>query len=306
MELRTLQSFVVLAEEQHFHRAADRLHLAQPALSQQIKRLEKDLGAQLFARTTRRVDLTDAGRVLLLEARQVLAASERARSAVLHAASGELGSVRIGFVTSAAMGLVPSILLAVRERWPRLELDLVEANTGEQLEALAAGEVDVGIVREIRPGPMLRITTLVEERLVLALHTSHPLSERAAVALPELSEETFIALPRSSAPLLTDHVAGLCATAGFRQDVGHVARQFATILGLVSASMGVAIVPESMRALRLPGLVYLDLTDPGATSTVSVVTAEDRADSALVRNVVAAITETGPTAAARWTPGPRG
>lgn len=290
MELRTLRSFVVLAEEQHFHRAADRLHIAQPALSQQIKRLEKDLGAQLFARTTRRVDLTDAGRVLLAEARRVLASSERARSAVAHAASGELGSVRIGFVTSAATGLVPSILLAVRERWPRLELELVEATTGEQLEAFAAGELDVGIVREVLPDPTLRITTLVVERLVAAVHASHPLSGRGAVALSELRGETFVALPRSSAPLLTDHVAGLCAAAGFHQDVGHVARQFATILGLVSASLGVAIVPESLRALRLPDLVHLDLTDPGAVSTVSVVTTQERAGSALVRNVVAAIT----------------
>lgn len=290
MELRTLHSFVVLAEEQHFHRAADRLHIAQPALSQQIKRLERDLGAQLFARTTRRVDLTDAGRVLLTEARRVLASSERARSAVAHAASGELGSVRIGFVTSAATGLVPPILLAVRERWPRLDLELVEATTGEQLAALAAGGLDIGIAREVHDGTGLRVTALVVERLVAAVHSSHPLSARGAVALSELRDERFVTLPRSSTPLLTDHVAGLCAIAGFRQDVAHVARQFPTILGLVSASLGVAIVPESLRALRLPGLVYLDLTDAGATSTISVVTTEERAEAPLVRNVVAAIT----------------
>lgn len=290
MDLRTLRAFVVLAEEQHFHRAAERLFIAQPALSQTIKRLETQLHVTLFNRTTRSVELTDAGRVLLTEARQVLAAADRAESAVRHAASGELGTVRIGFVASAALGLVPTILLAVQQRWPRLELELVEATTGEQLTALRSGELDIGIAREVHPSPDLLVTPLVEERLLAAVPSGHPLADRGRIALHDLREQAFIAPPRGATPLLSDHVAALCAAAGFRQTIAHHALQFPTILGLVAANTGIAIVPEAMRVLRLPGLTYLELDDPRATTHLSAVTTTTRADSALLRNVMTAIT----------------
>ncbi len=292
MELRHLRSFVVLAEEQHFHRAAERLHIAQPALSQQIKRLEQELHAPLFVRTTRSVELTDAGRVLLAEARRVLAAADRAASAVQHAASGELGTVRIGFVASAALGLVPRILLAVQERWPRLELQLVEATTEEQLRALRDGEMDLGIARELQQRlPDLRVRRLLEERLIVAVHETHPLAAREKVALADLREERFIVFPRTRVSRLLDHIMELCAAAGFRPEIAHEAVQFPTILGLAAANTGIAIVPDSMRALRLPGLRYLDLTDRRAFSTMSVVTPRD-ATTPLVDNVLAAIMAT--------------
>jgi len=290
VDLRTLRAFVVLAEEQHFHRAAERLFIAQPALSQTIKRLENQLHVALFTRTTRSVALTDAGRVLLTEARQVLAAADRALSAVRHAASGELGTVRIGFVASAALGLVPTILLAVQQRLPRLELELVEATTGEQLTALRSGELDIGIAREAHPSPDLLVTPLVEERLLAAVPTGHPLADQGRVTLHDLRDEAFIAPPRGATPLLSDHVAALCAAAGFRQTIAHEALQFPTILGLVAANTGIAIVPEAMRVLRLPGLAYLELDDPRATSHISAVTTTARADTALLRNVMTAIT----------------
>lgn len=294
MELRTLRAFVVLAEEEHFHRAAERLLIAQPALSQTIKRLEKQLHVQLFRRTTRSVTLTDAGQVLLTEARQVLSAADRALSAVQHAASGELGTVRIGFVASAALGLVPTILLAVQQQWPRLELELVEATTGEQLTRLRSGELDIGIAREAHPSPDLVVTPLARERLLAVVHASHPLAERGHVELRDLRDEVFIAPPRSATPLLSDHVSALCAAAGFRQTVAHEALQFPTILGLVAARTGIAIVPEAMKVLRLPGLVYLDLDDERATSQISAVTTAARADSTLLRNVMTAIMNPAP------------
>lgn len=293
MELRTLRSFVVLAEERHFHRAAERLHIAQPALSQQIKRLEQELHAQLFVRTTRSVELTDAGRVLLAEARRVLAAADRVVSAVQHAASGELGTVRIGFVASAALGLVPGILLAVQERWPKLELQLVEATTEEQLRALRNGEMDLGIARELQQRlPDLRVRRLMDERLVVAMHETHPLAGRDQVALAELSEERFIVFPRTRVSRLLDHIMGLCAAAGFRPQVAHEAVQFPTILGLAAANTGIAIVPAAMRALQLPGLRYLDLADRRATSTLSVVSGREGV-TPLVENVLGAIVATG-------------
>ena len=301
MDLRTLRAFVVLAEEQHFHRAAERLFIAQPALSQTIKRLEKQLHVALFIRTTRSVELTDPGRVLLTEARQVLAAADRALSAVRHAASGELGTVRIGFVASAALGLVPTILLAVQQRWPRLELELVEATTGEQLTALRSGELDIGIAREAHPSPGLLITPLVEERLVAAVPAGHHLADQGRIALRDLRDEVFIAPPRGATPLLSDHISALCAAAGFRQTIAHEALQFPTILGLVAANTGIAIVPEAMRVLRLPGLSYLGLTDERATSQLSVITTTIRSETALLRNVMSAIHAAGNPGTAKAT-----
>jgi DNA-binding transcriptional LysR family regulator len=287
-----LRYFVVLAEEQHFHRAAERLHIAQPALSQQIKRLEQELHAQLFIRTTRSVELTDAGRVLLDESRRVLAAADRATSAVRHAASGELGTVRIGFVASAALGLVPRILLAVQERWPKLDLQLVEATTEEQLRAIRDGEMDLGIARELQPRiPDLRVRPLLDERLVVAMHETHPLAARDRLALADLRDERFIVFPRTRVSRLLDHIMELCAAAGFRPEVAHEAVQFPTILGLAAANTGVAIVPDAMRALQLPGLRYLDLTDRRATSRMSVITGRE-GGTALVDNVLAAIIAT--------------
>ena len=297
MELRTLRYFVAVAEERHFHRAAERLHIAQPPLSQQIKRLEQELDAQLFVRTTRSVELTDAGRVLLDEARRVLAAADRAASAVRHAASGELGTVRIGFVASAALGLVPRVLLAVQQRWPRLDLQLVEATTEEQLRALHHDQLDLGIAREVQEQlPDLVVRTLLKERLVVAMHESHALAQRSELALADLRDEAFIVLPRTRASRLLDHIVGLCAAAGFRPVIAHEALQFPTILGLAAANTGIAIVPDAMRALRLPGLRYLDLTDETAVSTLSVVTGRAPL-TPLVQHVLTAVRATGSTAA---------
>ena len=292
MELRSLRYFVMVAEERHFHRAAERLHIAQPPLSQQIKKLEQELHTPLFVRTTRSVELTDAGRVLLVEARRVLAAASRATSAVRHAASGELGTVRIGFVSSAALNLVPRILLAVQRRWQRLDLQLVEATTEEQLESLRDGRLDIGIARELRDADDgdLTVATLFEEPLVVAVHETHRLAGRGQVALAELHNEAYIMFPREHASRLFDHVNQLCAAAGFRPTVSHEALQFPTILGLSAANTGIAIVPDAMRALQLPGLRYLAITDPSAVSTISVVTSRDR-ETPLVANVLTAIRE---------------
>ena len=292
MELRTLRSFVVVAEERHFHRSAERLHIAQPALSQQIKRLEQELHVQLFVRTTRSVELTDAGRVLLDEARRVLAAADRATSAVQHAASGELGTVRIGFVASAALGLVPNILLAVQARWPRLDLQLIEATTDLQLQALRDGHLDIGIAREVDASPDLSVRPLLVEPLIVAVHETHALAERDRVALAELRDERLIVFPRTQVSRLFDHISALCAGAGFRPQIAHEALQFPTILGLVAANTGIAIVPDSLRALRLPGLRYLDLVDSQATSTISVITTRERTTTPLVGNVVTAVLST--------------
>ncbi|GAA1948550.1 LysR family transcriptional regulator [Amycolatopsis minnesotensis] len=276
MELRQLRYFVAVAEEKNFRRAAERLHIAQPALSQQISKFENELHTELFRRTTRRVELTDSGRVLLAEGRRVLAEAEHALSAVTQAAHGEVGLLRVGFVSSAALGIVPAIVLALQGSWPGLHCELTESTTDPQLEGIAEGRLDVGIVREVDATPGLVIRPLLRERLIVAMHESHPLAHRRSVRLAELAGERFLVFPRHRVSRLYDHIAGLCHRAGFRLEPAQEAVQFPTLLGLAAANTGITIVPESLRALRLPGLRYVPITDQDAISVVSVVCRPDR------------------------------
>lgn len=270
MELRQLRYFVAVAEERHFGRAAARLLIAQPALSQQIRKLEKQLGADLFTRTTRRVELTMAGEALLVEARRVLAGAERARSVVGRSLRGELGQVRISFVSSAALALLPRLTQALRAEAPDVALTLLERTSGLQLEGLREGGLDVGIVREVSAAAGLALTVLARERLYLAVHHSHRLASRRSVPLAELAGEGFVVFPRQQVSQLYDHIAGLCHAAGFDLEVAQEAVQFTTILGLVAGNAGVAVVPAPLRAVTLPSLRYLALEDEAAVSTVSL------------------------------------
>jgi DNA-binding transcriptional LysR family regulator len=284
MELRQLRYFVAVAEEMHFHRAAERLHIAQPALSQQIRRLEKELRTTLLHRTTRHVELTDPGRVLLPEARRVIADADYALAAVQHAAEGEAGLLRLGFVSSAALRIVPLLVPAMQERWPNVALRLQEGTTDSQVDAINEGRADVGIVREIDVPEGIVVQHLARERLVLAVALNHPLAARRRVRLAELAGERFVVFPRHQVSRLYDHIAGLCHRAGVRLQVAQEAVQFPTILGLVAARTGVAIVPDSLRALRLPGLRYITISDRDAYSTVSLIAGRARRGTPLVAN----------------------
>lgn len=284
MELRQLRYFVAVAEDKHFNRAAERLHIAQPAISQQIRRLEQELKVTLLDRNTRYVELTDAGRVFLTEARRVLADTEHALAAVRHAAGGEAGLLRIAFVGSAALRILPSLVLAMHERWPQVQLRLQEHITDQQLAAIRERRVDVGIVREMDPTDGIITQEILREPLVLAVPTSHQLAGRRRVRLHELAGERFVVFPRHQVSRLYDHIAALCHHAGVTFDVAQEAVQFPTILGLVAARSGVAIVPDSLQSLKLPGLNYVPIADKEAYSTVSLVCSEDRRHSPLVAN----------------------
>ena len=282
MELRQLRYFVAVAEEKHFSRAAERLHIAQPALSQQVRRLEHELKVQLLERTTRSVELTDAGRVLLDEARRVLAGADRALAAVHEAADGTTGLLRMGFVSSAALRIVPTLVLALHQQWPRVRLDLQEGTTDVQLDRIRQGTLDVGLVREMVEGLGFAVRPIAKEPLVLAVPDNHLLAGRKRVHIADLAGEQFVVFPRSRVSRLYDHIAALCHQAGVRFEIAQEAVQFPTILGLVAARTGVAIVPASLRALHLPGLTYLNLADKNAYSTVSIVSQPDRQSSPLV------------------------
>lgn len=268
----------------NFRRAAERLHIAQPALSQQITKFEKELRTTLFERTTRRVELTDAGRVLLEEGRRVLADADHARAAVDRVVHGEAGLLRIGFVSSAALQILPATVLALKQAHPGVQVELTESTTDPQLRAIVAGELDVGLVREVDHAKDLVVQPILRERLILAVHQSHPFAERTSVRLAELAGEPFLTFPRHRVSRLYDHIAALCHHAGFRLEIAQEAVQFPTLLGLAAANTGVTIVPASLRALNLAELRYVELADPEATSTLSIAYRADRQPPATVRD----------------------
>ncbi|WP_328334716.1 MULTISPECIES: LysR family transcriptional regulator [unclassified Streptomyces] len=289
MELRQLRYFIAVATEMNFRRAAERLHIAQPALSQQISKFEKELRTPLFRRTTRSVELTEAGRVLLAQGRRVLAEADHALSAVGHAAHGDIGLLRIGFVSSAALSIVPRSVLAMQQSWPGLHLELAEATTDAQLESISEGRLDVGIAREVDTATGLVVRRIHRERLIVAVHESHRLAGRSSVELADLAGERFLTFPRHQVSRLYDHIAALCHHAGLRLEAAQEAVQFPTLLGLVAANTGVTIVPDCLRVLQLPALRYVPLTDPPAYSTVSAVCRADRQDAPSVRNFLATV-----------------
>ncbi len=280
MELRHLRYFVAVAEELSFRRAAERLHVAQPPLSQQIKQLEAEVGTMLLRRTSRRVELTDAGVVFLERARRTLRDAELAVESARRTARGEIGWLNVGFVDSAAYELLPPVLRAFRARAPGVRLELRELATEHQLPALA-DELDVGLVREVNDLPGLHRTPLLREPLLAAVPLGHALASRARVQLVQLAAEPFVFFPRARVPRVYDHLVALCRAAGFSPRTVQEALQYPTMLGLVAAGFGIAIVPTCVRALHLAGVAYVPISDKPATSELSLLTSTQRDSVAL-------------------------
>jgi DNA-binding transcriptional LysR family regulator len=294
MELRHLRYFVAVAEELHFSRAAERLHIAQPPLSQQIRRLEDELGVRLFERTRRRVLLTDAGRMVLEEARRTLAQAARVVNVARRSAEGAAGFLRIGFSSSAPYTTLPAILRRFRAQFPDVKLSLFERSSEEQVELLAADAIDAAFVRrpvENAPASLI-VKTILREPLVLALPQSHRLRRRRAVEVRALADESFILFPRHAAPGLYDQIAAMCRRAGFQPTVAQEAVQMQTIVSLVSAGLGVAIVPASIRKLHRERVAYRELIPAGAMTEMAV--AYDRGNrSRVLQSFLRVAAETG-------------
>ncbi len=269
VELRHLHYFITVAEELNFSRAADRLHMAQPPLSQQIRQLEEELGFQLFHRTKRRVQLTAAGQTFLIEVHQVLQSLDQAIQTGRQVSRGEVGQLAIGFVSSAAYNILPPILQTFRRQFPNVTLELRELTTREQLQALVAGKLDIGFARPPVEEPALATTVIFREPLMIALPASHPLSKQDTVAVRSLANEPFILFPRAVAPGLYDPIIRLCLEAGFNPQVVQEAIQMQTIVSLVAAEMGVAIVPLSLQNLQRQGVLYKPLAE--STPMVEIV-----------------------------------
>lgn len=293
MELRHLRYFVAVAEDLHFGRAAARLHLSQPSLSQQIQALEERIGAALFVRNRRKVELTAAGRLLLPEARATLAQAEKAVVVARRAGRGEVGRLEIGFTGSAPFNpLLPQSVRRFRERWPDVQLSLNEMSTTAQFEALAAGRLDVGFLRPGQPMEMVGIAQrlLLREPLLAVMTAAHPLAAGASVRVADLAAEPFILHPRAIGTGLFDKVMTLCAAAGFAPRVAVEAHQMSTVVTLAAVGMGVSIVPEALRRLNTDGVAFRPIDDDGAfMDLIAARRADD--DTAVVRNFFAVLPE---------------
>jgi DNA-binding transcriptional LysR family regulator len=261
MELRHIHYFIAVAEELHFSRAAERLHISQPPLSQQIRDLEDELGVKLFERTKRQVNLTEAGSVFLERSYRVLAQLEQAIEATQQIGRGEVGRLSIGFVDSAMYTLLPEIVRVFRAQFPAVELRLHELTTAQQIQALCDKQVDVGIVRSAISGPGLSVECLLPESLVLALPENHPLSAQTRVSLSTLANEAFILFPVKMGPVFYEQIMTICQQAGFRPKVAQEAVQMQTIVGLVAAGLGIAIVPASLQNFHRSGVIYRPLQE---------------------------------------------
>ena len=259
---RKLGAFVVVAEELHFGRAAERLFVAQPALSQTIKALEADVGVRLFDRSTRRVDLTPAGVCFLERARVILTTLDEAVAEARRIDAGEEGALRLGFIGSASFGLMPALARTLGEELPRLRLDLTGDLLSSQVAArLADGSLDVGILRPVELAPGIGSRALRSEPLVAALPTGHPSGVPGTpVALASLAGEPFVAYPAPASAMATALVDA-CRAAGFTPDIRAEVRETATLVAFVASGLGVALVPQGVAHLRIPGVEYLPLAD---------------------------------------------
>ncbi|ADB35732.1 transcriptional regulator, LysR family [Kribbella flavida DSM 17836] len=270
MELRQLQSFVVVAEELNVGRAATRLHLTQPSLSRQIAALERDLGVELFARIRKRFVLTAAGESLLADARDLLRRADDAVRDAQRTQRGELGTLRLRFVQSATFEVLPKLLGAFRDSHPQVVLDLETMTTLRQVEALKDGRIDVGLLRLPEPGTQLGDTKPAEglasrvvsrDPLVAVLPAKHPLARRRRIRLAELAAEDFVFYTRPSGPAVHDRIVGYCRDAGFTPSITQAAADVQTIVSLVAAGLGVSLLIAPTPRTDPEAVVYRELSD---------------------------------------------
>jgi DNA-binding transcriptional LysR family regulator len=282
MELRQLRYFVAVAEELHFRRAAARLHISQPPLSQQIAALEAELGCRLLERTRRKVELTPAGAAFLDQVRALLSELESAADTARSIDAGQVGVLRLSFVGSALLSALPALVQRFRAERPRVELQLRERSTVEQLRALRTGTIDVGLVRlPLADAADLEVRRVVREATIAAVPETHPLARLRRIPLRRLAGEPLVLFPREQAPGFHDLLVDRMRTTGLSPRVAQYAPEMLTIIGLVAAGIGVSPVPESMRELALGGVAYRPLQG-APRSELALVTRADET-SPLVR-----------------------
>jgi DNA-binding transcriptional LysR family regulator len=274
MELRHLRYFIAVAEELHFGRAAQVLGISQPPLSQQIQALEQELGARLFERTNRRVELSEAGRLFLQEARLVLAQVDKAADVARRAQLGELGELKIGFTSSAPFNSsIPQAIFAFRQAFPAVHLNLQEMSSTQVAESLVDESIQVGLMRPLPLPDSLSVVELMREPLVAVLNADHPLVEGSerGMHLAQLAQEPFVFFPRTYGSGLYAQLLSLARDAGFSPHFAQEAGEAMTIIGLVAAGLGVSVLPASYQRIRIDGVVYRTLLDLEAMTAVWLV-----------------------------------
>jgi DNA-binding transcriptional LysR family regulator len=271
MDLRQLRYFVVLADELHFRRAAERLNITQAPLSLAIQGLERELGATLFNRTQRHVELTESGAALRVEARAILERVQRSRETIRDLADGITGSLRIGVTPACClMPFFGNLVSAFRSARPKVRVTVHEMSSMDQLVALQARELDAAILRNPpeRFASDIALTKLMSDPLVIAMNSKHRLSDRSSLTIAELRDESFVNYPGQSGVGIYEQIIALCALRGFTPRVVHEAGETLTLLGLASAGFGLAFVPSGLTHITVPNLIFKPLSDPDATTSV--------------------------------------
>lgn len=287
LELSELRAFVVLAGELHFRKAAEQLFLSQPALTKKIQRLEEKIGGPLFVRSRRKVTLTEAGRVLLPTAAELLRDAESAVAETKAAVEGRAGTLRIGFGIASVSEILPRTILRFRQLYPQVELQMRDMSSPSQLAALLDGRLDVGLLRMPVANPELVSVPLFREHLVLA--APFGLSHSLKRGLSAFRNRPFIFLPRSVSETLHDHAMDLCQRAGFRPQIVQEASEMFTVLNLVRAGLGVSLVPSSAVRLRVPAVRFHDLHMKEALWTIGIAWNRSSEKQALISHFAAVV-----------------
>src|SRR6201987_3205844 len=288
MELRHIRYFLAVAEERHFTRAAAKIGIGQPPLSQQIKDLEAEIGAPLFHRVAHGAELTSAGEAFLQAVKEMPTLAERATKAARRAARGETGSRRLGYPPSATFNAaVPSAIRAFRRAYPEVDLTLEEANTTRLVTGLREGTLDAVFLRPGTPDTgELQLRPLSGGPVVVALPKRHSAAGQQEIDLAMLKHDPFLLFPREVAPTVYDTVVDACRKAGFEPIIGQVAPHFTSIVNLVAAELGVSIVPASMMQVRVTGIAYRQIADQSPTTRLALAYRRGET-SPVVRNFIA-------------------
>jgi len=261
MDIRQLRYFVAVAEKLSFRRAAEQLHVAQPALSRQIQQLEDRLKVRLFDRDKRSVQLTAAGAAVLGHARVVLAAVQELPVIAQRAAAGESGQIRVGFISLVAYEFLPALVREFRQALPHVDVQMQEFPVMQQFEPLQHDQFDVAILRMLRPDPAIATYVIERAPFVVALPKGHALCRHLLLSVADLVHEDFISLPHTEGASFQGVILDLCRAAGFRPSVVREVGDSQAMMGMVGAGMGVAIVPETVRHLQTAGVEYRHLRD---------------------------------------------
>lgn len=259
MELRQMREFLALAEERNFRRAAERLHMAQPPLTRQIRALEEELGAPLFVRTPKGVDLTEAGQTLLEEVPNLLKLAERAKERTQLSGKGLIGKLEVGVFGSGVLDVIPRLLARFHDARPEVEIELHHLTKAQQIEALRERRITVGFNRLFPPQPDLAIETVLRERLMVAMYKTNPLCRKREITVRDMDNAPLIVYPASPLPGLAQQVANAFHSEGARMNVVQYVEDVLTSIALVAGGFGISVATESTASLQLPGVVYRPL-----------------------------------------------